>query len=162
MPEDKKDGSANSRSSFQDQGAYLHCYGCGSNNSDGLQLKSYWDGNESVAEFFPEPFHCGGSPEIVYGGLVASLADCHSCNLAVANCYRLELRSIGSEPRILCVTAQLNVSLIKPTPISSAISLRARIREIQKNKIWVDCEVRSGSEITSRAEVLVIRIAEPV
>ena len=146
--------------SFQDQGSILHCYGCGKNNENGLQLKSFWDGDQAVAEFLPEPFQCGGLPEIVYGGLIASLIDCHSCNLAVANAYRREQRDIGSEPLISCVTAQLNVSLMKPTPIGKMIILRARIREIEKTKIWVECEVRSETEITSKAEVLVIRIAE--
>ena len=86
--------------SFQDQGSILHCYGCGANNEKGLQLKSYWDGEESVAEFTPESFHCGGMPEIVYGGLIASLIDCHSCNLAVASSYKSEQREIASEPTI--------------------------------------------------------------
>tara|TARA_B100000029_G_C17372043_1_gene886533 strand:- start:105 stop:578 length:474 start_codon:yes stop_codon:yes gene_type:complete len=146
--------------SFQDQGSILHCYGCGKNNESGLQLKSFWEADEAVAEFLPKSFHCGGLPEIVYGGLIASLIDCHSCNLAVANAYRQEQRNIGSEPLISCVTAQLNVSLLKPTPIGKTMILRARIREIEKNKIWVDCEVHSEAEITSKGEVLVIRIAE--
>jgi len=144
--------------SFQDQGSILHCYGCGANNEKGLQLKSYWDGEESVAEFTPERFHCGGIPEIVYGGLIASLIDCHSCNLAVARSYKSEQREIGSEPTISCVTAQLNISLIKPTSISQLIVLRAGIRDIEKRKIWVDCKVYSGKELTSKAEVLVIRL----
>ena len=144
--------------SFQDQGSILHCYGCGANNEKGLQLKSYWDGEESVAEFTPERFHCGGIPEIVYGGLIASLIDCHSCNLAVASSYKSEQREIASEPTISCVTAQLNISLIKPTPISQLIVLRAGIRDIEKRKIWVDCKVYSGKEVTSKAEVLVIRL----
>lgn len=145
--------------SFQDQGSILHCYGCGANNERGLQLKSFWDGEESVAEFTPKRFHCGGTPEIVYGGLIASLIDCHSCNLAVARSYKSEQRGIGSEPTISCVTAQLNISLIKPTPISQQIILRAGIRDIEKRKIWVDCKVYSGKELTSKAEVLVIRLS---
>ena len=143
---------------FQDQGSILHCYGCGADNEKGLQLKSYWDGQESVAEFMPEPFQCGGRPEIVYGGLIASLVDCHSCNLAVASVYKSERREIGSDPLVSCVTAQLNISLIKPTPISQTVALRAGIRNIEKRKIWVDCWVYSEKELTSKAEVLVIQV----
>ena len=34
-----------------------HCYGCGRLNADGLQIKSYWDGDESVCYFEPRPYH---------------------------------------------------------------------------------------------------------
>jgi hypothetical protein len=34
-----------------------HCYGCGRLNGRGHQLKSYWDGDETVASFTPEPYH---------------------------------------------------------------------------------------------------------
>jgi hypothetical protein len=30
---------------------YRKCYGCGPDNEHGLQIKSYWDGDESVAVF---------------------------------------------------------------------------------------------------------------
>lgn len=31
-----------------------HCYGCGSLNEKGLQIKSFWDGEESVCTYTPE------------------------------------------------------------------------------------------------------------
>ena len=34
-----------------------HCYGCGRLNDQGLQLKSHWEGEESVAVFHPRPYH---------------------------------------------------------------------------------------------------------
>ena len=49
-----------------------HCYGCGRLNEHGLQLKSYWDGNDTVAIFLPKPYHIA-IPGYVYGGLIASL-----------------------------------------------------------------------------------------
>ena len=120
--------------SFQDQGSVAHCFGCGADNTRGLQLKSYWEGEAAVAVFRPESHHCGWSPEVTYGGLVASLIDCHTCNLAIAHLYREEGRPIRSEPRILCATAQLNVSLIKPTPIDGPIRLVARIKTLQQER----------------------------
>ena len=147
------------KKAFQDQGSIQHCYGCGANNVEGLHLKSFWDGDEAVAEFVPEDFHCGGAPEIVYGGLIGALIDCHCCNLAVARGYRTEGREIGTEPRISFVTAQLNVSLLKPTPIKKPLELRARIREVDGKKIWIDCEVTSGGQQTEKGEVLAIRVA---
>ena len=70
---------------FQDYYAedVSHCYGCGSLNTHGHQLKSYWDGEETVAHFTPKPFHTA-IPGFVYGGLIASLIDCHGTGTAAA------------------------------------------------------------------------------
>jgi len=34
-----------------------HCYGCGRLNEYGLQIKSYWDGEETVCTFHPKAYH---------------------------------------------------------------------------------------------------------
>jgi hypothetical protein len=52
-----------------------YCYGCGRLNEQGLKLKSYWDGEETVAVFNPRPYHIA-IPGYVYGGLIASIIDC--------------------------------------------------------------------------------------
>ncbi|MBM4298706.1 MAG: PaaI family thioesterase, partial [Deltaproteobacteria bacterium] len=112
---------------FQDQGSVHHCHGCGAANEKGLQLKSYWDGDEAVATWRAQPHHCGGTRENLNGGIIASLIDCHSLNLAIAQASRLETRAIGSAPRIGYVTANMNIDYLKPTPIDELIDLRARI-----------------------------------
>src|SRR5687767_2958363 len=55
---------------------FAHCFGCGRSNSSGHQLKSFSEGDEVVAHFTPEP-HQMAVPGFVYGGLLASLVDCH-------------------------------------------------------------------------------------
>jgi len=52
---------------------YAHCYGCGRLNDDGLKLKSYADGDETVCRFTPDPKYSGGYPGFLYGGMIASL-----------------------------------------------------------------------------------------
>ncbi len=145
---------------FQDQGAVAHCFGCGPDNQQGLQLKSFWNGDDAVATFIPKPHHCGGTPDITYGGLIAALIDCHTCNLAIAHLYKLEQRPIGSDPKINCLTAQLNVSLLNPTPIDRPIRLTARIRSVEGRKIWVDCDVSVADTITARGQVLAIKMRD--
>ena len=48
--------------SFQDEypDVLAHCYGCGRLNEHGYQIKSYWDGDESVCHFLPKPYHVAG------------------------------------------------------------------------------------------------------
>ena len=47
-----------------------HCYGCGKSNPDGHQIKTYWDGDETVTRYTPRPEHTA-IPGYVYGGLLA-------------------------------------------------------------------------------------------
>jgi acyl-coenzyme A thioesterase PaaI-like protein len=144
--------------SFQDQGSVRHCHGCGADNPQGLQIKSYWDGDGAVAHWRAQPHHCGGSAYILNGGIIASLIDCHSLNLAIAHAYRSEHRVIGSSPRIGYVTAQLNVSYVKPTPLHERLELRARISRVEGRKAWVHCTLSAAGELCAEGEVLGIRV----
>jgi acyl-coenzyme A thioesterase PaaI-like protein len=143
---------------FQDQGSVSHCHGCGSDNDQGLQIKSFWDGDEAVATWNAQPHHCGGSKEIVNGGIVATLIDCHSLNLAIAHAYRAEGRAIGSAPRIGYVTGNLNVSYLRPTPMHEPLQLRARITKIERRKAWVRCTLSARGQVCATGEVLGIRV----
>ena len=74
-----------------------HCYGCGRLNEHGLRLRSFWDGEDSIASFTPRPEHIA-VPGYVYGGLIASLIDCHGTGTAAAAAYRHQNRSMAGEP----------------------------------------------------------------
>jgi acyl-coenzyme A thioesterase PaaI-like protein len=143
---------------FQDQGSVHHCHGCGADNLRGLRIKSYWAGDEAVATWTAEPHHCGGTPETLNGGIIASLIDCHGLNLAIAHAYRVEKRPIGSAPRIGYVTASMNVSYLKPAPIGQPIELRARILKIEGRKAWVSCTLSAAGEVRATGDVLGIRV----
>ena len=143
---------------FQDQGAVHHCHGCGADNERGLRLKSYWDGDEAIAAWRAQPHHCGGTRKNLNGGIIASLIDCHSLNLAIAQAYRAEQRPIGSAPRIGYVTANMNVAYLKPTPIEELIELRARIAKIDGRKAWVSCTLSAAGVIRATGEVLGVRV----
>ena len=143
---------------FQDQGSVHHCHGCGADNERGLRLKSYWDGDGAVANWQAEPYHCGGTQDNLNGGIIASLIDCHSLNLAIAHAYRREGRPIGSAPRIGYVTASLQVSYAKPTPIDQLLELRARITKLEQRKAWVNCTLSAAGEVRATGEVLGVRV----
>ena len=143
---------------FQDHGAVLHCHGCGADNEKGLRLKSFWDGDDAIATWHAQPHHCRGTRENLNGGIVATLIDCHSLNLAIARAYRAEQREIGSAPRIGYVTANINVSYLKPTPISVPVELRARITKLEGRKAWVSCTLSAAGEMRATGEVLGIRV----
>ena len=135
-----------------------HCHGCGAANEKGLRLKSYWDGDEAIATWRAEPHHCGGTKENLNGGIIASLIDCHSLNLAIAQAYRAAGRPIGSAPRIGYVTANLKIAYLKPTPLQEPIDLRARVVKLDGRKAWLHCALSAAGIIRAEGEVLGVRV----
>lgn len=133
------------------------CYGCGRNNDKGMHIKTFWDGQEGTFRFRPRSYHTA-FPGVVYGGLIASLIDCHSIGTAIAAAYQAEGREPGSDPEITCVTGNLNVSYLKPTPIEAELVLRSRIREVNGRKTVVVCEVYANEQLCARGEVTTVRI----
>ena len=136
------------------------CFGCGRLNKDGLQIKSTWDGEELVAQYTPAEHHIG-HPGYMNGGIIATLIDCHCVGLAMAEAHRAEGREIGTDPLITYVTATLQVSYLKPTPVTKGpIELRAHMTKKEGRKTWVDCSLFADGIETVKGEVLAIRIEE--
>jgi acyl-coenzyme A thioesterase PaaI-like protein len=137
-----------------------HCYGCGHLNEHGLRIKSYWDGEEAVCRFFPKPYHTA-IPGYVYGGLIASLIDCHSTGTASAAAYKAAGREMGTEPPFRFVTASLHVDYLRPTPLSDKpLELRSQIKEIKDRKVVVVTTLAVGAEICARGEVIAVKMPE--
>jgi acyl-coenzyme A thioesterase PaaI-like protein len=150
------------RNSFQDYypDGHAHCYGCGRLNKHGLQIKSYWDGEESVCRFRPHRYHTGGFPDNVYGGLIASLMDCHGAGTAAA----AQARSEGIDPETVqfkrFVTASLKIDFLAPTPVDTTIELRGTVRKMDGRKVVVDISLVADEKIRARGEVLMIQLPE--
>jgi len=138
---------------------FNHCYGCGGLNNHGHQIKSYWDGEETIAEFTPKPYHTS-LPGYVYGGLIASLIDCHSTGTAAAALYRKEKRAMDTKPEIRCVTASLHVDYLKPLPINSKIKLRATIKQIDGNRVTILVNLFGNNERCATGEVVAVAVSE--
>ncbi|PLY00958.1 MAG: thioesterase [Desulfuromonas sp.] len=136
-----------------------HCYGRGRLNEQGLQLKSRWDGEETVAIFEPRPYHTA-IPGFVYGGLLASLVDCHGTGTAAAAGYRAAGRDLGTEPPLRYVTAKLQVEYLRPTPLGVPLEVRGRIVEVKGRKVVVSITVAANNEICARGEVIAVQMPE--
>ena len=135
------------------------CYGCGSNNSHGHQIKTNWDGEETVTFFTPEPYQIS-VPGFAYGGLIASLIDCHGTATAAAAMYRHEERPMDSLPPFRFVTGSLHVDFLKPTPIGGALEIRGRIKAIKGRKVVVEILVMASNVATARGEVIAVQMPE--
>ena len=143
---------------FQDAfGAENVCWGCGPSNPHGLQIKSYSDGDESVCRFRPGEWHIAG-PGVVNGGIIASVIDCHSVCTAAAAYYKAEGRLASSEPKIWCVTANMDIAFLRPTPTGTELVARARIAEQGAKKTIVECSVSANGVECARGRVVAVRL----
>lgn len=134
-----------------------HCFGCGRNNEHGLQIKSYWEGDEGVCTWKPKAHHAA-APGILCGGIIATLIDCHCLNTAVATAYRAEGRGFETDPPILYTTASLQISYLRPTPTHRALVLRARVEEMTEKKIKMSCSLYSKDKECARGELVAVRV----
>lgn len=133
------------------------CYGCGRLNDDGLHIRSYWDGEKAACHFQPRPEHLA-FPGFVYGGLIASLVDCHGVGTAAAAAYAESGRPQGSEPRLRFVTASLRVDFRRPTPMGPELRLVAEEVGVDGRKRTIRVEVFAGETLTARGEVIAYQI----
>jgi acyl-coenzyme A thioesterase PaaI-like protein len=138
--------------------AFSHCYGCGKNNEHGYHLKSYWDGDATVARFTPESYHTGGFPGYVYGGLIASLIDCHGTGSAAAAAFKAEERQMGTEPPIRFVTASLKVDFLKPTPQGVELEIRGEILEVKERKVTLDVSLIANGIVCAKGHVIAVKL----
>jgi len=139
------------------EAAFQVCYGCGPRNPRGLQLKSYRQGDRVVAEFRPAAKHLG-LEGFVYGGLIASLMDCHG--MAAAAAYFRDLApALSHAPRT--VTASLKVSYRRPTPLGEhPLRLDAWVASATARKAVVEIELSVAGEITATGEVVAVQLPE--
>lgn len=147
---------------FQDHypDEYSVCYGCGRLNPDGLQIKSYWEKDESVCRFTPAAHHTAIAG-YVYGGLIASVIDCHGTGTAAAAAHRQAGVAMGSRPGYRFLTASLHVDYLRPTPIDAPMELRGKVREIKGRKVVVDVTLSSKGKVTAKGQVVAVQMRTP-
>ncbi|WP_045214193.1 PaaI family thioesterase [Desulfonatronovibrio magnus] len=132
---------------------YCHCYGCGKENPEGLRIKSWWDGQQALARFTPRDEHIA-LPGYVYGGLIASIIDCHGIATASA---RAAAEKDSEKHRLKrYVTAALNVDFLKPTPLGIELEIRGMAQEFHRRKVKVKVEIFVENIITAQGVVIAV------
>ncbi|OAN41442.1 thioesterase [Chloroflexus islandicus] len=121
-----------------------------------MQIKSVWDGNEAIARFTPRPYHTA-VPGYVYGGLLASLIDCHGTGTASAAAYAVTGREPGTAPYLRYLTASLRVNFLKPTPLGPELVIHGRVKEMAGRKVVVEAWIEVNGETTVQGEVVAVQ-----
>ena len=135
------------------------CYGCGTLNQHGLQIKSYLEDDETVCRFKPKPYHTA-FPGYAYGGLVASLIDCHATGTAASAKNREKGMPLGSGPLERFVTVSLHVDFVAPTPVDATLELRGRVKESKGRKMVISITLSAEDKVRARGEVVAIQMPE--
>jgi len=137
---------------------FSHCFGCGRNNPHGHHLKSYWDGDGTVARFTIPPQYSGGVPGNAFGGMVASLVDCHGTASAAAFASRAQGRDLGDGPEPMrFVTASLTIDFLRPTPIGEEVVVSGKLIGMDGRKVRVALALSAHGEVCARGEMLAIQ-----
>ncbi|CAB3394671.1 MULTISPECIES: PaaI family thioesterase [Kyrpidia] len=132
------------------------CYGCGRLNEKGHHFRTGWEGDQTVTYFTPEPEHTA-IPGFVYGGVIASLIDCHGTGSASLALHRKNGHEVGDgaePPRF--VTGSLKVKFIRPTPQGVQLKAVGTVEEISPTKWKVDAEVYAGDTLCAKGEVIAV------
>ena len=140
---------------------FAHCYGCGYKNPEGHHFKTTYDEatGETVTRYRPKPYHTA-IPGFVYGGLIASLIDCHSSGSAAIFKMLAEGKKPGEEPAPRFVTARLEVDYLKPTPLGPELEVRGRAVEVGVKKVVVKSQLLVEGVETARSRAVMVRIPE--
>jgi acyl-coenzyme A thioesterase PaaI-like protein len=136
-----------------------YCYGCGRLNSEGHHLKSYDNGDETIAHFTPKEYHTA-IPGYVYGGLIASLIDCHGTGTAAIAAFKADNRAYDTKPPYRFVTAHLEVDYLKPTPLGVELILTGKVIEQKGKKVVSIISVFANGEKTAQGKVVAVQMPD--
>lgn len=137
---------------------FAWCYGCGRLNENGLHLRTGWDhdGVQTITTYHPRDEH-KAIPGFVYGGLMASLVDCHGTGSAALFLHRKNGHEPGdsiSAPRL--VTASLNINFLKPTPANVTLKAVGNVEEIHPKKFRVSIDVFANDDKVVTGDVVAV------
>jgi acyl-coenzyme A thioesterase PaaI-like protein len=134
-----------------------HCFGCGHAHPHGHHFETVWDeeADEGVTRFTPDPGYTS-MPGYVYGGLIASILDCHGIGTAAAAVRRA--RGPGAPLRY--VTGSLHVDFVAPTPLGPELVARGKVVEMGERKVVVDVRLLAGEVECARGRVVAVRLPD--
>jgi acyl-coenzyme A thioesterase PaaI-like protein len=131
------------------------CYGCGPANPDGLHINSFPEGDGLTCVWEPEP-KFQAFPGMLYGGLIASLLDCH-CNWTAS--WHLKNQN-GLDAPPCTVTAELNVKYLAPTPATAPIRIISKVVKSKERSATVEGELYSGDLLCATCSAVFVAVKE--
>lgn len=133
------------------------CFGCGPANDKGLRIRSFVadDGETLEATFHAEEHHQAFG-NVLNGGIIGALLDCHS-NWAASYAF---MRASGEDTPPPTVTADFHVKLRRPTPMDGPITLRAKPISVAGDKAVIEATMEAGGKVTATCTGTFVAVKE--
>ncbi len=131
------------------------CYGCGPANEQGLHIRSFEGDGEIVCDWTPRPHHLA-FPDVVNGGIIGSILDCHSNWTAAVHLKKKN----ALEELPPTVTADFHVTLKRPTPLEATLHLRAHVVESTVDRAVVEATVEANGKVTATCRGTFVAVEE--
>jgi acyl-coenzyme A thioesterase PaaI-like protein len=130
----------------------IACFGCGHANPKGFHLRSYRDGDVTVAEFTPWPEHDNGFG-FLNGGIITTVLDCHGAAVVMWEAAARGWEAADGAP-IPFITAGFDVRFLRPTPLGPPVQLRAVPARIDEGEIVVDAELLADDKVRATMQAV--------
>ena len=142
---------------------FQHCWGCGPKNDLGLHLKTYpsIDGNSCISRIKLENAYTGGVPSNVFGGMIATIFDCHGTASAAWFAHHqkgLELTESTVIGRF--ITARLEIDYLSPSPIEDEIVVTSTLEELGERKAIIAMEMTVATKVRAKAKMVAVAVKD--
>ncbi len=142
---------------------FQHCWGCGPKNDLGLHLKTYpsLDGERCISRIKLENAYTGGVPSNVFGGMIATIFDCHGTASAAWFAHHQKGLELTDETVIgRFITAHLEVDYLSPTPIDDEIVVISTLEELGERKVLISMEMSVADKVRAKAKMVAVAVKD--
>jgi uncharacterized protein (TIGR00369 family) len=124
-----------------------HCFGCGTNNPDGMRLRFTYDEERKC---FICRFRLGkrftGPPGHCHGGIIATILD-------------EAMGKVNKLRQVIALTSEIKVNYLKPVPLKQPLRVESREVKVEGRKHINMAEIlNENDEVLARSEGLFIAI----
>ena len=142
---------------------FQHCWGCGPKNDLGLHLKTYpsVEGTSCISRIKVDQQYTGGVPSNVFGGMIATIFDCHGTASAAWFAHHqkgLELTEYTVIGRF--ITARLEIDYLSPSPIEDEIVVTSTLEELGERKAIIAMEMTVATKVRAKAKMVAVAVKD--
>ena len=142
---------------------FQHCWGCGPKNDLGLHLKTYpsLDGERCISRIKLENAYTGGVPSNVFGGMIATIFDCHGTASAAWFAHHQKGLEV-TETTIIgrFITARLEIDYLSPTPIDDEIVVISTLEELGERKAIISMGMSVAGKVRAKSKMVAVAVKD--
>ncbi|MBT3511378.1 MAG: hypothetical protein HN472_17770 [Nitrospina sp.] len=121
-----------------------NCYGCGTENSFGLKIKSYVDQKDYICEWEAEEKY-EAHPGKYHHGVLTTICFCHGAWAAIAEDCKKSNRDLIDPLEAFYVNESITYNVINPILVGSRILIKARVTLVSGNVAEVTFNIFANS-----------------